>query len=115
MPGERGVMFIGCDQQTPGADVGAVDHHIFGWDSDLGQLRGDLPAPGSVAMERAAVLGTCRLCLGVLAEEPSKEGVELMLPGDVFACSGAGRAASRTFPALCAGSGFPVLDEFCGA
>ena len=74
-----------------------------------------MPAPGSVAMERAAVLGTCRLCLGVLAEEPSKEGVELMLPGDVFACSGAGRAASRTFPALCAGSGFPVLDEFCGA
>ena len=45
MPGERGVMFIGCDQQTPGADLGAVDHHIFGWDSDLGQLRGGTSCP----------------------------------------------------------------------
>ena len=108
-------MFIGCDQQTPGADLGAVDHHIFGWDSDLGQLRGDAPAPSSVARECAPVLLACRLCLGVLSEEPSKEFIELMFPGDVFACAGSGSAAGGAFPALCAGSGFPVLDEFCGA
>lgn len=109
------MVFIGCDQQAPGTDVGAVDHHIFGWDGDLGQLGGDLPAPGSVAMECAAVLGTCRLCLGVLSEEPSEEGAELMLLGDVFASAGAGSAAGGAFPAPRAGSVFPVLHEFGAA
>ena len=104
-------MFIGCDQQTPGADVGSVDHHILGWDGDLGQLGGDVPAPGSVSMERAAVFGVCRLCLGVLAEEPGKEGVELMLPGNVDTFTDRGSFTGGAEPALGSGSGFPVLHE----
>ena len=105
-------MFIGCDQQTPGADVGAVDHHIFGRDCDGREAWGDVPAPGGLVTERTAgeAIG---FCLGEFSKEPREEALELVFACDVVAFTNRGGFAGWAEPSLGSCCCFSILYE-CG-